>query len=102
MTLSDSDFVGTYAGLDPHRSHDDYNAVITFDDGGRGSIKEWINGEQQGTIALRWSFNSKTAVLSVELGTGANFHGTVSDPTNFTLTGVWQQGDEGTLLLTKK
>jgi hypothetical protein len=101
-TVDESDFVGTYSGLDFNRTHDEYNALITFDSGGKGSIKEWINGEQRGTTGLKWSFETRTSVFSFKVDTGANFHGEVTRPNKFTLTGVWQQGDEGTLTLTKK
>ena len=102
VTMSDGAFVGIYSGLDPLRSYDEYNALFTFEGGGRGSILEWINGEQQEHGGLSWSFDTKTKVFSFRPDNGPGFSGTVSDITNFTLTGVWKQRGRGTLLLTRQ
>jgi hypothetical protein len=99
---SESDFVGTYLATDPTRSFDQWHSDLTFNNGGTGSFTQTVDG-QQNSGSLTWGFNESTKTLSFRTEYDAAFSGVVTGNThNFSMSGVWHNGNPATINMSRK
>lgn len=98
----EDDFIGEFMATDQDRTFDEWNAVMTFNSGGTGTYVQTMEGVvASGT--LTWSYNATTTTFTFTSDGGASFSGTpTGDTYNFSMTGVWNNGNPGTIKMVRQ